>query len=68
MSNIGFRPTVDHGDLTIEVNIFDFNQNLYGQEITILFVDRMRDEKKFKNLEALRNQLFNDKKMALSLL
>ncbi|MBU3928744.1 MAG: bifunctional riboflavin kinase/FAD synthetase [Bacteroidetes bacterium] len=68
MSNIGFRPTVDHGDLTIEVNIFDFNQNLYGQEITILFVDRMRDEKKFENLEALRNQLVNDKKIALSLL
>jgi len=68
MSNIGFRPTVDHGDLTIEVNIFDFNQNLYGQEITILFVDRMRDEKKFENLEALRNQLVNDKKMALLLL
>jgi riboflavin kinase/FMN adenylyltransferase len=61
MSNIGFRPTVDQGDLTIEVNIFDFNQNLYGQEITILFVDRMRDEKKFENLEALRNQLVNDK-------
>lgn len=68
MSNIGFRPTVDNGELTIEVNIFDFDQRIYGQDITILFVDRMRDENKFANLEALKNQLVRDKKMALSLL
>ncbi|MFA5418026.1 MAG: bifunctional riboflavin kinase/FAD synthetase [Bacteroidales bacterium] len=68
MSNIGFRPTVDHGELTVEVNIFDFDQDLYGQEITISFVDRMRDEKKFESLDALTVQLAKDKIMAMTLL
>ncbi|MDP2721329.1 MAG: bifunctional riboflavin kinase/FAD synthetase [Bacteroidales bacterium] len=68
MSNIGFRPTVDHGELTIEVNIFDFDQDLYGQEITISFVDRMRDEKKFESLDALKIQLAKDKIKAMTLL
>lgn len=68
MSNIGYRPTIDHGELTIEVNIFDFDQQLYGEEITIYFVDRMRDERKFKNLEALTEQLVKDKEHAMKLL
>ncbi len=68
MSNIGYRPTINHGELTIEVNIFDFDQQLYGEEITIYFVDRMRDERKFKNLEALTAQLVKDKEHALKLL
>ena len=73
MSNIGYRPTInkkenpDNG-ITIEVNIFDFNDNLYGQEITISFVDWLRDEHKFENKEALSNQLTKDKVHALSLL
>jgi riboflavin kinase / FMN adenylyltransferase len=68
MSNIGYRPTVNKGDLTIEVNIFDFDQQLYGEEITIYFVDRMRDEKKFENLDALKKQLEKDKVHAIELL
>jgi riboflavin kinase/FMN adenylyltransferase len=68
MSNIGYRPTIDHGNLTIEVNIFDFDQQLYGEEITICFVDRMRDERKFKDLDALTKQLYKDKEHALKLL
>lgn len=68
MSNIGFRPTVNQGDLTIEVNIFDFDQQLYGEEISIYFVDRLRDEKKFVNLEALTAQLVKDKVHAIELL
>lgn len=68
MSNIGFRPTFNHSDLTIEVNIFDFDQQLYGEEITIYFVDRMRDERKFENLEALKNQLVKDKINTMNLL
>jgi len=68
MSNIGVRPTVDHGNLTIEINIFNFDKNIYGQTIVIQFVDRMRDEKKFKNLEALKDQLKKDKKMSISIL
>jgi len=68
MSNIGFRPTINHGELTIEVNIFDFNKNIYDEEITISFVKRMRDEKKFESLEALTTQLVKDKKAALKIL
>jgi len=68
MSNIGFRPTVDHGELTIEVNIFDFDKQLYGEVITIYFVERMRDEKKFDNLDALKKQLQKDRVHAEQLL
>lgn len=68
MSNIGHRPTIDHGDLTIEVNIFDFNKPIYGEEITITFVQRMRDEHKFENIEALKEQLAKDKIEALRIL
>lgn len=68
MSNIGYRPTINFGDLTIEVNIFDFDEQIYDEQITISFVERMRDEKKFENLEALKTQLVKDKKAALKLL
>ncbi|MFK5855905.1 MAG: bifunctional riboflavin kinase/FAD synthetase [Bacteroidota bacterium] len=68
MSNIGFRPTIDNGDLTIEVNIFDFNKIIYGKEITISFVERMRDEHKFENIEALKAQLALDKIKTLNIL
>ena len=68
MSNIGYRPTVDHGDLTIEVNIFDFDKQIYDEEITIIFVDRMRDEHKFDSLKDLSEQLVKDKKNALKIL
>ncbi len=68
MGNIGVRPTIDHGDLTIEVNIFDFDEEIYGQKITIEFVDRLRDEKKFKDIEALKKQLAKDKERSIRLL
>lgn len=68
MSNIGFRPTIDHGDLTIEVHIFEFNQQIYNEEITISFVDRMRDEHKFESIGALKEQLVKDKEHALKIL
>lgn len=73
MANIGFRPTIDKGNMsdvgiTIEVNIFDFEKAIYGKEITISFVERMRDEHKFKNIEALKTQLAKDKINALKIL
>jgi riboflavin kinase / FMN adenylyltransferase len=68
MSNIGFRPTIDHGALTIEVNIFDFDQQIYDEEITIYFVERLRNEKKFENLDALVEQLHKDKEHTLAIL
>jgi riboflavin kinase/FMN adenylyltransferase len=68
MGNIGVRPTIDHGDLTIEVNIFDFDEEIYGEKITIEFVDRLRDEKKFKDIDALKKQLAKDKEMSIKIL
>ncbi len=68
MSNIGTRPTIDHGELTIEINIFNFNKDIYGETITIYFVDRLRDEIKFSNLEALKEQLKKDKTHTLQIL
>ncbi len=61
MGNIGTRPTIDHGELTIEVNIFDFDRDIYEKEITISFVERMRNEIKFDSLEALKEQLVKDR-------
>ena len=73
MSNIGYRPTIDKSvnpdiDLSIEVNIFDFNENIYGKEITISFVNWLRNEVKFENIEALKTQLAKDKIQALKIL
>jgi riboflavin kinase/FMN adenylyltransferase len=68
MSNIGYRPTIDHGELTIEVNIFDFDAQIYDEQITISFIDRLRDEKKFDNLDDLKQQLIKDKEATLKLL
>ena len=61
MGNIGFRPTINNSDLTIEVHIFEFDQEIYGETITIYFVDRIRNEVKFNDLEALRQQLIKDR-------
>lgn len=61
MGNIGYRPTIDHSNLTIEVHIFEFDEEIYGETITIFFVDRIRDEVKFKDLEALHDQLVKDR-------
>ena len=61
MLNIGFRPTVDGKKLTIEVNIFDFDEEIYGQELTIYLIAKLRDEQKFDGLEGLKKQLAIDK-------
>jgi riboflavin kinase/FMN adenylyltransferase len=61
MTNIGYRPTIDADHLTIEANIFDFNQNIYGKEITLSFIDRIRNEKRFASLGDLQLQLASDK-------
>lgn len=68
MLNIGFRPTVNGTTRTIETHIFDFNQNLYGQVLTIGFVEKIRGEKKFENLDALSKQLTLDRKDAMKIL
>ncbi len=70
MLNIGIRPTVNNGFpvKTIEVHIFDFHGDIYGQDVTVTFLDRIRDEKKFDNIGKLVLRLQEDKKRALDLL
>ena len=66
MLNIGNNPTIEGKGRSIEVNIFDFSETIYNQSITIEFVDKLRDEIKFINLEALKTQLHNDKLQTLA--
>ena len=62
MLNIGHRPTVNNGEeRSIEVHILDFEGDLYGQSLCVEFVERLRDEQTFGNLEALMAQLEADK-------
>jgi riboflavin kinase/FMN adenylyltransferase len=61
MLNIGMRPTVNGTDRTIEVNILDFDADLYGETLILEFVKRLRDELKFDGLDALKAQLAKDK-------
>jgi riboflavin kinase / FMN adenylyltransferase len=68
MGNIGYRPTIDAGELTIEVNIFDFDEEIYGERITIFFIERIRDEVRFQNLTALREQLLIDRGKVIEIL
>jgi riboflavin kinase/FMN adenylyltransferase len=68
MMNIGIRPTIQGTHRTAEVNIFDFNADIYGQEITVSFIEKIRDEHKFNGLEALKAQLAQDRQTALHLL
>jgi riboflavin kinase/FMN adenylyltransferase len=61
MLNIGTRPTVTVSEeLRIEVHLFDTALNLYGQKLTVRFLKRVRDEKRFEDKESLINQLKND--------
>ena len=66
MMNIGFNPTVDGTNQTIEINFFDFDHDLYNQKITIAILKRMRSEQKFESIEALKKQLTTDKETALA--
>lgn len=68
MLSIGTNPTVGGTTRTVEVNIFNFSGNLYDQEITLLFLERIREEEKFNNLEELIAQMHQDKITALAVL
>jgi riboflavin kinase / FMN adenylyltransferase len=65
MMNIGIRPTVNGTKRVIEVNIFDFDEDIYNNTLTITIKNRLREETKFSSLEMLKVQLSNDKIMAL---
>lgn len=68
MMNIGIRPTVDGQKKVIEVNIFDFDQDIYEQYITVMVYEFIRGEVKFNGLDALKDQLHQDKITAAKML
>jgi len=69
MMSIGYNPTVtDDKSLKLEVNIFDFNEEIYGQTLEVAFIAWLRNEEKFDSLEALTEQLHRDKLDALKAL
>jgi riboflavin kinase/FMN adenylyltransferase len=60
MMNIGRRPTFDEMDVTVEVHVFNFEGDLYGERLSVQFLQRLRDEQKFESAEALAAQLSED--------
>jgi len=65
MMNIGFNPTVNGQKQTIEVNLFDFNADIYGEKLEISLLKYLREEQKFGSVDLLKEQLNQDKKTAL---
>ena len=62
MMNIGRRPTFDEMEVTVEVHLFDFEGTLYGDPLSVEFLQRLRDEQKFESAEALAMQLSEDER------
>lgn len=67
MMNIGIRPTFHKSGYAMEVNIFDWNKDIYGERITVYFKKRLRDEKKFNSVEELITQLKSDREQSLQI-
>ena len=61
MMNIGTRPTYNGHEQSLEVHILDYQDNLYGQQLTVGFLQRIRSERMFASPEALRKQLIEDR-------
>jgi riboflavin kinase/FMN adenylyltransferase len=69
MMNIGVRPTVaNEGVRVLEVHIFDMNEDIYGENVVITFLRRLREERRFDSLQALTTQLDRDREVSLRLI
>ena len=68
VSNVGVRPSFNEQERTVEAYIFDFNQSIYGQQVTVEFVERLRPEQKFNSVEELVTQIRHDADQARALL
>lgn len=64
MANLGTRPTVDGVERLLEVHLFDFSDDIYGREVSVEFVARLREEQRFASLDALKAQLAVDQAAA----
>ena len=66
MSNLGVRPSVDGSVLRLETHVIGYDGDLYGRRLTIRLEEKLRDERKFESLDALRDQLRKDYDMVIS--
>jgi riboflavin kinase / FMN adenylyltransferase len=67
VTNVGYRPTFgSDAELTVESHILDFDTELYGEEISVSFLHRLRGERKFESIDALRRQIELDSRRAAS--
>ncbi|OZG71468.1 riboflavin biosynthesis protein RibF [Hahella sp. CCB-MM4] len=62
VANVGFRPTIEGGDPqpTLEVHLLDFDRNLYGQRLQVIFLEKLRDEQRFADLTELKTRIHQD--------
>ena len=68
MLYIGNRPTLPYGEFAIEVNILDFDEDIYDENIRIYFIDKIREDIKFENLDQLKIQIEKDKESILNII
>ena len=68
MTNIGRRPTFGGNDRTVEVYLLNYHDNLYGRELKIDIAERLRDEKRFDNVDELKKQIAEDVKQGIAIL
>jgi len=68
VANVGHRPTVNGKRVQLEVHLFDFNQSLYGEQVSVSFQHKIRDEKKFASIDDLKQQIQIDCEQARQLL
>jgi riboflavin kinase / FMN adenylyltransferase len=66
VTNVGNKPTVGTYAKNIETNIFDFHEDVYGETMTVEFLEKIRDERKFASLDELKEQISSDKAYAIS--
>ncbi len=67
-ANLGYNPTFGDGELSLEAHLFDFDQDIYGKPITIRFLDRIRDERRFSGPGELSAQIKKDVETAKGVL
>ena len=68
VANIGYSPTFDDHQFTVEVHLLNFSENIYGQKIRVNFIQRIRNEKKFVGIADLKEQIHQDIKTAHKIL
>ena len=68
IANMGIRPTVDGSKPVLEIHLFNFNESIYGQRLTVEFTNKLRDEKKFDNIDLLKEQILLDISQAKQIL